>query len=285
MKALSTFLITVAVGGSLACATPSGGPVASAGAQPPAKAESELDSGARRVYRPPAASHPDQADARAHHSVGASYLRDGKVALAIREMRAAEKLNPADKWIQLTLAEAYRRRGLGDDAEFHLLMAMAIDPEFQEARLTLSGLYIQAERYQQAIDLARSLVDDPTFPQPWLALTNQGYAEMKLGQLAASRESLELAVDFHDRYWRAILNLAILDSEEGKKLDAIQRFEFVAEIAPGPLGIAEANYRMAEIYVGFGNRDRAIQHFAAAAEQRPSGTWGKRSEDYLKRLR
>ena len=108
---------------------------------------------------------------------------------------------------------------------------------------------------------------------------------MKLGQRAAARESLELAVDYHDHYWRAILNLAILDSEEGKKLDAIQRFEQVAEISPGSLGVAEANYRIAEIYVEFGNRDQAIYHFAAAVSQQPSGTWGERSEDYLKRLR
>ena len=274
MKAL--FSLVLALAGSLACATPSGDPVADA-------------AGARKtalhIPKPQLASYPDQAQARLHQSIGVAHLQDGRVPLAIRELRSAEKLNPASKWIQLALAEAYRRRGLVDDAEVHLLTAMVIDPEFQAGRLTLSGLYIQTERHAEAIEHTRILIDDPTFPRPWLALTNQGYAEMKLGRREAARLSLEQAIAYHDRYWRAILNLGILDSEEGKPLDAIERLELVAELAPGPFGVAEANYRMAEIYVGFGNRDRAIVHFAEAAAQRPSGNWGKRSEDYLKRLR
>jgi len=229
--------------------------------------------------------HKAQVTARMHQSVGSRHLEDGKVALAIRELRAAEELNPADKWIQLTLAEAYRRRGLVEDAESHLLTSLAIDPDFQEARLTLSGLYVQAERYEEAIVQTEWLVNDPTFGQPWLALTNQGFAESKLGRSTAARKSLQLATEYHDRYWRAFLNLAILDAEEGKQLDAIERLEYVTSLEPGPLGTAEANYRLAEIYVSFGNRDEAITHFDAAASQRPSGIWGKKSEDYLKRLR
>ncbi len=283
MKTLCIVLTVISLTGALACATPNGRIGAKAEA-PPAKV-GLAPSGIGPIKKPAPVSQQLQAQARSHQSFGVNYLRDGKVALAIRELRAAEKLNPADKWVQLALAEAYRRKNLMEDCERHLLTAVAIDPEFQEARLTLSGLYVQSERYPEAIVYARLLVDDPTFPQPWLALTNQGYAEMKLGDLAAARQSLELAVDYHDKYWRAILNLAILDSEEGKSLDAIRRLEAVADLAPGPLGVAEANYRIAEIYVGFGNRDQAIHHFAKAASLQPSGTWGRRSEDYLKRLR
>jgi tetratricopeptide (TPR) repeat protein len=281
MKTIRFALVMISLCGALACATPNTG---TASAAPPAKADitsSAMDG----IVKPEPVTHQLKAQARSHQSVGVRYLQDGKVALAIRELRAAEKLNPADKWIQLSLGEAYRRKGLVEDSEHHTLTALVIDPEFQEARLTLSGLYVQAERYPEAIAHAQLLVDDPTFPQPWLALTNQGYAEMKIGDRAAARETLELAVDYHDGYWRAILNLAILDSEEGKSLDAIQRFERVTELEPGALGIAEANYRIAEIYMGFGNRDRAIHHFAEAASTQYSGTWGKRSEDYLKRLR
>jgi tetratricopeptide (TPR) repeat protein len=92
------------------------------------------------------------------------------------------------------------------------------------------------------------------------------------------------AVEYNDRYWRAHLNLGILDAEEGKRIDAIERFERVVTLA-SPLGSAEANFRIAEIYVSLGNRKQAVEHLVAASSQRPSGPWGKRSEDYLKRLR
>jgi tetratricopeptide (TPR) repeat protein len=227
----------------------------------------------------------DASRARAHHSVGATHLREGRVALAIRELRAAEQLNPRDKWIQLTLAEAYRRRSLNEDAERHLLKSIEIDPAFQEARLTLSGLYIQMERYPEAIEQAKILIDDPTFPKPWEALCNKGYALMMLNRLDEARQALELALEYHERYWRAQLNLGILDAQEGKRLDAMARFERVLALGAGPLAVAEVNYRMAEIYLSLGNRERAVEHWVAASSQRPSGAWGKRSEDRLKSLR
>jgi type IV pilus assembly protein PilF len=230
-------------------------------------------------------SAADQSRARAHQSVGATHLREGRIALAIRELRASEKLNPGDKWTQLTLAEAYRRRGLNEDAERHLRKALEIDPVFQDARLTLSGLYIQTERYAEAIAEAQILTDDPTFPHPWTALTNKGWALARLKRRGEAREALTTALEYNVRYWRAQLNLGILDSEEGKRIDAIERFERVLELAPGPLGTAEANYRIAEIYVSLGNREQALEHLVAATTQRPSGPWGKRSEDYLRRLR
>ena len=231
--------------------------------------------------RPSAA---DESRARAHLSVGTNHLRDGHLPLAIRELRAAEELNPGDKWTQLTLAEAYRMKGLNVDAERHLHKALAIDAKFQEARLTLSALYIQTERYAEAIEEAQSLIDDPTFPKPWTALTNKGWALYKLERRVEAREALTAAIEYNDHYWQAQLNLGILDNEEHKRNDAIGRFERVIELA-GPLGSAEANYRIAEIYVSLGNREQAVQHLVAASSLRPSGPWGKRSEDYLKRLR
>jgi tetratricopeptide (TPR) repeat protein len=233
----------------------------------------------------PERSAADESRARAHQSTGANHLREGRLGPAIRELRAAEQLNPDDKWTQLTLAEAYRWKGLTADAETHLLKALELDPDFQNARLTLSGLYIQMERYPEALEQTQLLIDDPTFAAPWAALTNKGWALLRLQKRTEAREALVSAIEYNERYWRAFLNLGILESEEGKRIDAIERFEHVLALSPGPLGTAEANFRIAEIYVSLGNREEALEHLVAASTQRPSGPWGKRSEDYLKRLR
>jgi tetratricopeptide (TPR) repeat protein len=233
----------------------------------------------------PVVSAADESRARAHQSVGTTSLREGRIALAIRELRAAEQLNPQEKWIQLTLAEAYRQKGLLNDAETHLLKSLAIDPEFQSAHLTLSGLYVQLERYPEAVEHAQLLIDDPTFPKPWEPLTNKGYALMQLGNLGEARKALELAVDYHDHYWPAQLNLGILDAQEGRRLEAMERFDRVLDLGAGPLAAAEANFRLGEIYISLGDRERAVEHLVAASSQRPSGTWGKRSEDTLEKLR
>lgn len=223
--------------------------------------------------------------ARVRYDMGVDHLAKGRVALAIREFQRAQELDSTDPWISVALAEAYRRRGVLEDAEQQLRRALKLEPELQAARLNLGALYIQMERYEDAIAQIAPLVEDPTFPAPWDALTNLGWAYFKLGKHAEARRHLERAVDFQPNYWKALLNLGILEAHEGHRLEALQLFEQVLEQNPGPYAEAEAHYRMAEIYISLGQRDQAIEHLSASRERHPRGTWGKRSAEYLEILR
>jgi len=233
--------------------------------------------------RSPKASENEKR-ARAHYGIAVDHLRQGRVALALRELKAAHDFNPNDKWIQLTLAETYRLKGRPEEAEHHLRESLRISPSFQAARLNLSALYVQMERYPEAIQEAETLVDDPTFPVPWKALTNQGWAFYKMGDLVEARERLEMALEYNENYVPAMLSAAVIDAEQGRHVDALNGLEGVLRAKPGPAAQAEANYRLAEVYVSLGNRNKAVHHLVVAAEQKPSGEWGKRSEDYLRRL-
>ena len=222
--------------------------------------------------------------ARAHYNAGVEQMRQGKLALAVREFRVALQISPRDPWIHWAIAEAYRQKGRPDDAENHLLTALEIRPGFQQARLNLSALYVQVGSYDAAIEHADLLLDDPTFPVPWKALTNRGWAEYKLGQSQAARRSFETALEYDEKHWRSVLALGILDAEAGSRIEALEQFERVIDLEPGSLAEAEANYRIGEIYISLGNRERAVQHLTAATAKEPNGQWGKRSADYLRRL-
>jgi len=141
------------------------------------------------------------------------------------------------------------------------------------------------ERYEEAADLCQGLVDEPTFPEPWAALANRGWAEFKLGRRAEGRRSLELAQEYRPNYWPAMLSLAVLESEEGRRMQAISLLQEVIELGPGPGVEAEANYRLAENYIALGKRDRAVGHLTTAVARAPDGEWARRSEAYLKLLR
>ncbi len=232
----------------------------------------------------PVVTEAAESQARMHHSQGASYLREGRLALAIRELRAAAGLNPNDKWIRLALGETYRLRAMMTEAEHEVLESLEIDPQFQEARLTLSGIYIQVGRFADAIAQSQRLIDDPTYTDVWMALTNKGYALLQLGQLSEARKSLELAAEFNEKYWRAYLNLGILAAQEGQRDEALALFAKVIQHGAGTLGEAEANYRTAEVYVSLGDQGSAIRHLLAARERNPDGQWGKASVEYLRRL-
>jgi Tfp pilus assembly protein PilF len=229
-------------------------------------------------------SEESERKAVAHYNVGVHHLSQGSTALAIRELQAAVEANPNDPWIHLALAEGYRRKAKIAEAERHLMRSLEVSPEFHNARLTLSALYIQTGRYEQAVGEAQRLVDDPTFPAPWQALTNLGYAQFRLGRLGEARGTLQLALEYRAFYWPAILDLAILEAQEGRKLEAVERFKKVLTHDPGPLVVAEVNYRLAEVYVSLGRRKDALTHLSQSVAAQPGSSWAKKSAQYQKLL-
>ncbi len=227
----------------------------------------------------------DLKKARSHLDLGIDHLQNGRVALGLRDLLIAESLDPKNARIQFTLAEAYKRRGRIEEAEQHLLRVLELHPPYHDARLMLSMLYIHSERYEEAIAQTGMLLAEPTFPGPWRALTNQGWALFRLGRIPEARRDLELSQEYNWNYWPTLLNLGILEAQEGHRLEAIGLFGEMLELDPRPNARAEANYRLAEIYVSIGRRERAVDHLVTAASQAPRGSWGKKSEEYLKLLR
>jgi tetratricopeptide (TPR) repeat protein len=145
-------------------------------------------------------------------------------------------------------------------------------------------MYIHAERYEDAVTLLNQLLADATFPSPWRALTNLGWAEYRLGRLDAAQQHLSLAVDYRPDYWPARLNLGILEAERGNRDEAIQHFQRVLEGKPSPLAEAEVRYRLAEQLVSAGDKKGAVRQLNLASGLQPSGPWSKRSAEYLKTL-
>lgn len=225
-----------------------------------------------------------QRRARMHYQVALDHLRGGRSPQAISELLTAERMDPTDAKIQLALAEAYREQGRGAETELHLRRALAIDPQFHQAELNLAAYYIQTERYAEAVPLLQGLLDDPTFPSPWRALTNLGWAEYRLGRLDEAHRSLSLAVDYRPDYWRARLNLGIVESERGNRAEAIAHFQRVLDGQPGPLAEAEVRFRLAEQLVSLGDRQAAVRHLMAASDLEPSGPWSRRSAEFLATL-
>ena len=223
--------------------------------------------------------------ALAIRNIGIDHLNNWRLAMAIRELRRSEKLNPVDALTLVALGQAYSHRGILDDAESYLLRANALDAEFHETYLSLSALYIQQERYEESIPYSQYLIDDPTFDTPWRAFNNRGWAELRLGRLADARSTFREALEYRGYYWPARLNLGILDQMEGRHIEAIEGLEWVLDQKSGFSAQSEAAYRLGEIYVTMGRRERAVTHFADSADLDPYGRWGKRSKDYLKLLR
>jgi Tfp pilus assembly protein PilF len=235
---------------------------------------------------------PSVSKSRAKRDLGIDYLSSRRTAMAIRELSASLELDDSDPQTHLWLGEAYRRKGQTDQAEAYLAQALKIADRIgdtktkHEARLNFSALLSQMERYEEALEHCEVLADDPTYSTPWRPLVNCGWALMKLNRRAEARQRFEEALDFFPRYGPALLNLGILDAMEGHRLAAVRRLTKALEVGRlGASGRAEANYRLGELFVNLGRRDRAIEHFHAAAKVAPNLDWGSQSQAYLDLLR
>ena len=98
----------------------------------------------------PAKVADKERQARSHYGLALNHLREGRTGIAIRELLAAQALSPSDPWIDLSLAEAYRLKGHSADSERHLKRALELRPDLHAAKLNLSALYLQSERYEEA---------------------------------------------------------------------------------------------------------------------------------------
>ncbi len=223
--------------------------------------------------------------ATAHFNLGVDHLENGRTALGLRELLIAESFDSNDPYIQYGLSRAYLAADRDGIAERHLLRSLDVFPEYHDARLTLSGLYFLLQRWDAAAAQSRLLVDDPTLPYPWVALTNIGWAQFKLGRTADARESFERALHFNRNYWQSQLNLGILEEQEGHRTAALKAYGVVLESRASSSAVAEANYRSAEVLVSLGKRRRAVRHLMAAVAQSPDGLWGQKSEEYLEVIR
>lgn len=266
-------ILAVVLGATqIGCAT-AGGSRSSSAARPSATPEG-------------ATAEPSEAQRRArmHYEIVLDRMNTDRNPEAIGELLMAVRLDPNEKNVRLALAEAFRRAGRIEDTEEHLLAALRIDANFHAARFNLAALYIEQERYEEAIAQTTVLLDDPTFPRPWRALTNAGWAEYKLGRLDAAARRLQSALDYREDYWPARLNLGILEVERGNREQAVKHFERVLESPSGPFAEAEARYRLAELYLAMGDRRGAIAQLNKASTLRPGGPWGKRSAETLQTL-
>ncbi len=223
--------------------------------------------------------------ARVHFNLAVDHIEKGRIELGLRELLIAEQFDPGNPRIHHALGAAYLRKEKVAEAEQHLLRALEIRPDYQDARFNLSSLYLLLERYEECLEHSEILFDDPTFVSPWRALTNRGWAVYKLGRIAEARRDLERSREYKPGYWPTLLNLGILESEQGRKLEAIRFYTRLLELRPGPSAEAEVNYRLGEIFVALGKRERAVGYLRTAVMKAPSGRWGRKSEEYLKLLR
>ncbi len=229
--------------------------------------------------------------AETHRQLGEMQLARNQVELAIREYKTSLELYKKDPETHFGVSEAYRRKGLFDLAEHHLRQTLRLDPANVDARLNLGVVYLQMERWQDAIKVNSALIKDPTFYRPGRALVNRGWAHYKSGNAELAQRDYGEALKQGGASLYAQMNLGILYYGRGETVDAVNEFERVVELlrdrSPEMFGAseAEARFRLAQAHVKLGHHAEAIEQLEVAEKRGGEGQWGRKSGEYLAVLR
>ena len=141
------------------------------------------------------------------------------------------KRDEFDKELQLSAGKCALKIGHPEQAEAHLKEALALDPEYIEAMITLASLYNETEADEKIIDLLlnkeESLKEDTPLLKAFLA-----YAYERSEQFGEAYALFQEAYDGMNDNYEFLTKYANFLIEEGKQSRAIEVVNQLVEVYP-----------------------------------------------------
>lgn len=164
----------------------------------------------------------------ANMNLGAGYLQQGRLDLAVERLQRALAQNPRLVLAHSTIALAYDQLGDFEQAERHFLRATQLDPGSGAAANAYAVfLCSRQNRWADARPYFRRAVADTNYPTPEAALTNAGVCARSAGDLQAAEENFRAALARSPTFPDALLNMMELSYQSGDFLQArafVQRY-------------------------------------------------------------
>jgi Tfp pilus assembly protein PilF len=177
---------------------------------------------------------------------------------AEREFRRAIELNPTDADAHRLYGEALRSLGRFDEAVAEFKRAVALDPTSLLNNRSLGAAYHSARRYDEAIEQYRKTLEmDPNFR---LVRANLGSAYLQKGMYNEGIAEFEKA--------GAVSRLGYAYAVAGRRAAAQKVLDQVIETSKQKYVPTE---RIALIYTGLGEKDKAFEWLEKGYEERAIG--------------
>jgi Tfp pilus assembly protein PilF len=204
--------------------------------------------------------------AEATRNVGEAYLAGGNLIAALRELKKAEMLNPADHITQYDLGLLYYYRERYDQAIEHFENAIRLKSDYAPAINSLGNVYSAKGDWDKAIEIYKSIAEDAFYGTPHFAFSNMAlaYYQKKDYEQAEKyfNEALSLKKDFVNALW----GLAMTYNTTGRYSEAIIKLEAALKKDPKSAFI---HFELGRSYRGLGDRTKAQNEFAQVIQLAP----------------
>ncbi|WP_230200091.1 tetratricopeptide repeat protein [Bacillus niameyensis] len=158
-----------------------------------------------------------------------SYEHEEKLAEALEAVTAGMTLDDFNKELQFYGGKLALKLGDEEKAELFFRQALALDPEYVEAALTLNKLFLHQEKYEDVIDISQPFIQGAPDPQFYwdsaISLEKMENFEEALKQYQLAYNDFKNNQDFLVDYGYFLL-------EEGRREEAIQIFKGLVQLNP-----------------------------------------------------
>jgi type IV pilus biogenesis/stability protein PilW len=148
--------------------------------------------------------------------MGVTYLEQGNLPMAMRELHRASGLDPDNPEVDMILGLAYRARGDREKAEEYLRKAIGKKDDYAEARNNLGIVLADRRAWDEAIREFEAAAENVQYQTPERAIYNEAEAYRGKGDKAKAEEQYRRALATNERYAPAYTALSSLLSEAGR---------------------------------------------------------------------
>jgi Tfp pilus assembly protein PilF len=232
---------------------------------------------------PPEAATPEhnKASAEATRNLGEAYLAGGNLLAALRELKKAEALDPADHITQYDIGLVYYYRERYDQAIPHFEKAIQLKPDFAPAINGLGNAYSAKGDWDLAIEAYRKIVEDVFYGTPHFALSNMGLAYYQKKEYAQAEKYFLEALKMNPDFVNALGGLATTYMAMGRYDQAVQKLERAVRKEPK---LPQLHFELGKAYRGLGDRGKARDEFQRAAQLAPDSPLADEAQRELKTL-
>lgn len=219
--------------------------------------------------------------AKAKETLGISLIQEGNLQGGLKELIQAGELDPSDAGIQNSIGGAYRSAREFEKAVIHYQRALALKPDFPEARNNLGTVYASMGRWEQAIPLFEKAANDFKYDNRHVAYEN-------LGTVYFFQKKYDIAIGYYQRSLGLEPRYGPAYENMGMAYEHLRQWDSAKAAYERAVGLDPKNPRpllyLGRLYKNMKRYDEAEKALNKAIENDISGTYAEESRRLLKEI-